>query len=95
MVQEQLLPYYIDDVLEKISQQTCSSASGLRFFFDAPSQLWMQSLKLWAQHWLRMQLDSMHEASEATRLFPTAPPLKEHLNTASNGGTQSVTLPME
>ena len=33
--------------------------------------------------------------SEATSLLPTAPPLKEHLNTASNGGTQSVTLPME
>ena len=62
MVQEQLLPYYVDDVLEKISQQECSSASGLRFFFDVLSQLWTQSLKLWAQHWLRMQLSSIHEA---------------------------------
>lgn len=33
--------------------------------------------------------------SEATRLLPTAPPLKEHLNTASQGVTQSVTLQME
>ena len=33
--------------------------------------------------------------SEATRLLPTAPPLKEHLNTASHGVTQSTTLQME
>lgn len=32
--------------------------------------------------------------SEGTRLLPTAPPLKEHFNTASNGVTQSVALQM-
>ena len=54
MVQEQLLPYFIDDVLEKISQLACSSASGCSFDFDALLQLWMQSLKLWAQLCLRV-----------------------------------------